>query len=199
MKNLHIVILGLLIAHIAAGCVHQHSDRNAPGTIEDIRKPPRDPYSMVPQQPGDPGERLTALSTGAFGGVDVLDSDGSQDPFFTLGVETTLRMGQHPRSHYDDNFLIFPMKGWGGSLGLELVGQNRFNIGPLHAEVMAFWAVFSASAGYAFDIDDLEHGPQLTVNGGPMFIRLRHLFGGQGTSLVIGLEVKLPQVWVESM
>ena len=67
----------------------------------------------------------------------------------------------------------------------------------MRADSYAFRPLHGAGIGYAVDPARSDHGPQVNVFVGPLFVRGRYLFGG-GAEAQVGLQLKLPIVWIWS-
>lgn len=188
----------IALSVLATGCAAMrfHRDRNAPGHI-DVATPGPDTGL---ERPRDPGENMIAVNPG------VLAAAGGRgsDPHFVseLSVEVAVNVGTSERSHFEDDFIIHPHQGIGGVIGWSLLrglgaSDADYDLGPVYVEVQLFRPLHGAGVGYAVDPARSDHGPQVNAFAGPLFVRGRYLFDG-GVELQIGLQLKLPIVWVWS-
>jgi hypothetical protein len=192
-------LVALLACVAACSPLRFHRDTNAPGVI-DVSEPPSNVEPGQTALPGDPGERMVTFNPGLFGGAGYAPShDGGERWVFPLGVELTLNRGERDRSHFRDDFFVYPVRGEGVNLGwaaIELGGDDT-EIGPLYLEYQRFETVYGAAAGLAFDPDDVDFGAQGTVWYGPYYLRVRYLIDG-GAEVIGGLQIKVPLVWISS-
>lgn len=182
----------------STACFHQHSPRNAPGTIA-VREPPRPLESREVETPLDPGENMFVLSYGAFAGGGIAtggDEDGSRAAY-GIGPELSAQIGSSDRSHADDDFWILPTRSLGLNLGATLLTGEGDRLGPLYAELQVRELPLAFAAGWAWDQDDTEHGPQGTISLGPFYVRTTHLLDG-ATQVHGGLVLKGWSAWVWS-
>jgi hypothetical protein len=189
----------VLAALLASGC-RIHRDTNAPGHI-DLDTPPRAPAQggdPPVEAPSDPGERMVTLNPGVFGGFGGrFARDGDRGTGF-VGVELTLNRGASSRSHNGDDFFVYPWSGRGASLGWTIAQfGDEASVGPIYAEVHGFKLWGGLAAGYAVDVGDRVHGPQVTAWFLTYLVRARYMVGG-GFELYIGGQLKLPFVWISS-
>ena len=175
-----------------------HRDTNAPGII-DVATPPRpNDAPDEPRLPDDPGERMFTVNPGVFSSAGALTA--KDDEFTsTLGVEVSLNWGENPRSHYKDGFFVYPLTGYGLSVGwaaLQYRAEDA-DLGPLYVELGRFRAFTGASIGYAVNPSDFDSGPQASAWAGPFYVRVRYLIDG-GTEFHGGAQIKVPFVWIWS-
>ncbi len=199
------LLAGLTAASLGCGAVHL--PHNAPGNIV-VEAPPRDLTRVAVERPADPGEYVLAWTTGVLvgGGLSTPGSSG----FFSGSAETSLHLGVNRTSHdYDSSelwplvngrFGEYPMNGWAGglNLGWTLSTTSRPANSAGYAEAqLTFSGALGMAAGWAWDPARSAHGPQLTVNLGPIYLRSTTMLQA-GTSIEAGLVLKLPAVWVWS-
>jgi hypothetical protein len=185
-----VAALGLL------GCasLRQHREDDAPGIV-DVEAAPKSNEPGKVEEPRDPGERFATFNPGVFGGGGYADGGA-----FYAGLEVSVNRGTSPRSHYKDGLFIYPLDGYGVSLGWDLLRYRDSNaeLGPLYLEYQRFRLFLGGAIGYSFDPDDSEHGPQVSVWMGPWFARSRYLFGGGGFEIFTGIQIKVPMVSISS-
>ena len=199
----------LLAALTAAslGCGAVHLPHNAPGNIV-VTAPPRDLAIVAVERPADPGEYVLAWTTGALVGGG-LSTPGPRG-VLSGSAETSLHFGVNPRSHnydtsqlwplIDHGFGEYPMTGWAGglNLGWTLGTTNRPANSAGYAEAqLTYSGALGMAAGWAWDPDRTAHGPQITLNLGPLYFRSTTMLD-VGTSIEAGLVLKVPAVWVWS-
>lgn len=207
-------MLIILLASVPAAACHQltvHRDTNAPGN-SDIERPPAYPTESASdtqvegreapaaEMPDDPGEHWTTINSGIHGGYGGrFGQPQGQRGTGILGVEVSFNRGHSPYSHNGDGFFLYPLQGYGGSLGWSLFQwQGRdLQLGPLYAEAHVFRLFIGAGLGYAVDIDDGHHGPQVSAWLGSLYVRARYMVG-DGFGLFFGGQIKIPRLWVES-
>jgi hypothetical protein len=207
-------VLAVLACGGLAGCpsMRFHRTPNAPGII-DVATPPAYQHAPagsagrsslpVPKVPRDPGERLDALTIGAYGGGGGrFGRPAGEQGTAVFGVELSLNRGDSKFSHPRDAFFVYPLDGFGASLGWDAIqsGGGEVDTGPVYVEAHRFFAFMGAGLGYAIDIGDIgdgAHGPQATIWLGFLQVRTRYLIGG-GFELVATGQVKLPFVWITS-
>lgn len=198
-------LFGLSAASLGCGAVHL--PHNAPGNIV-VAEPPKDVTHVGVERPADPGEYVLAWTTGALvgGGLSIPGPHG----VFTGSAETSLHLGVNTRSHdYDTSqlwplvsgrFGEYPMQGWAGglNLGWTLATATRPANSAGYAEAqLTYSGVVGLAAGWAWDPGRTAHGPQITLNLGPIYLRSTTMLD-VGTSIEAGLVLKLPAVWVWS-
>ncbi|HJZ86209.1 MAG TPA: hypothetical protein VKN99_13610 [Polyangia bacterium] len=193
------VVVPVLLAAMAGGCVHWHLEHNAPGLI-DVHKPPEHIAEPQPEDPEDPGERMLVLSGGGLvgGGWGAGGAAGNRS-VASAGGEISLLVGSTPFSHREDNFFVYPLTALGLNLGWTLYDSDGTGLGPLYAELQLqdLPHLTGLAAGWAVDPDDRVHGPQATGSFGPVYVRFNYLFD-RGSALTVGLVIKAPLVWVWS-
>lgn len=178
---------------LCTGCAHTHLERNAPGVV-DVQTRPRTANDRIPQ---DPGESMLTMSYGGLGGGGVVVHDGAE-AYGELGVELSLLRGIREVSHYDDDFVITPDRAFGASVGWNGLTSQGEGVGPLYAEfALRAWMFAGMGLGWAWDVDDNQHGPQATLSLGPFYARVGHQFG-QGTALSAGIVLKNQHSWIWS-
>jgi len=194
------LLLALALACAAAGCRHVHRDTNAPGII-DVRTPPRDPAGTPRVRPADPGERMLTVNPGVFWGAGPQTAE--PHGFGELGAEVTINLGENDRSHYEDDFFVYPQRGVGASLGWSAVhidlaedGSGEARLGPIYAEAQIFRLPWIVGGGLAVDPFDGDAGVQVFGAFTTLYARARYLVDG-GAELAIGIQLKLPfvRVW----
>ena len=194
------------------GCLslRHHRDTNAPG-IADIEAAPeygRDQPSEQgaeserpePERPNDPGERIVTLNPGMFGSVGGrLGQPPGQRFAGSIGFELSLNRGTSPHSHYGDDFFVYPLRGYGASLGgsLMFTSDGTPGAGPVYLEVHKFRLFTGAGLGYAVDVANGAHGPQVSAWFTTIYVRMRYLFS-DGFGLFVGGQLKIPIVWISS-
>ena len=187
-------------ALLLAACGHRHRDTNAPG-IHEIETPPPDLASHEPIEPADPGERMVTVNPGVLGGGG--GRAASPHGFGELGVELTVNRGESPGSHAEDNFFVYPAVGYGASIGWSALrlfddpGDDDAQVGPLYAEVQGFELPYAGGVGYAVDPWHGHHGPQAFIFLMSGYVRARY-YWDDGIEVTLGLQLKLPKVWVWS-
>jgi len=201
----------LLPLLVLGGCI-AHGPRNAPGRVVVEQPPPADQiHCSEPQVPEDPGERYVTVSTGlSFGGGPAFNRSDDIGALYALAVEASLHLGSRDRSHRDDAPLLliadekyWPQRSLALNLGWHLLERKGEGpaVGAGYAELQAFSMNALASgvaAGWAVDIADEAHGPQVTLfTLGFMYIRVRHLLD-RGTDLMFGVQYKIPFSYVWS-
>jgi hypothetical protein len=183
-------IQGCLLLALAPACAHQHLDRNAPGIV-DVRAPPRDPKLRAVEDPVDPGERMLVFGYGALagGGAAFGGAEDETRGFAGGGAELSSYYGESPRSHYDDDFFIYPLERFGINLGFTALSTEGDPIGPAYAEAQYGLEAVNLAAGWAWDPDDAAHGPQATLSFGFLYLRAQHL-SELGTQVGAGIVLK---------
>ena len=179
---------------VLAGC-HFHRDTNAPG-LTDVENPPAD-RTAGRVEPADPGEEMLAINPGVLAGGG--GREASPEGFGEFGVEVSVVRGSNERSHIEDGFFTYPLRGVGAALGwsaLRLTDEDP-EVGPLYAEAYVFRLPWAAGGGWAVNPADGDHGPQLFVAGMSLYIRGRYLFD-DGAEITAGFQGKIPFVWVWS-
>lgn len=190
-----------VIAALAVACAHRHRDTNAPG-IQDVEAPPPDLARHEVIEPADPGEEMLTVNPGVLGG----GGGRAAEPhgFGEVGVEVTVNRGWSPHSHAEDNFVVYPAAGYGASLGWSALrvfdhpgaGADA-EPGPLYAEVQGFEFPYAGGVGYAVDPWHGQHGPQAFLFLMSGYLRARYLWD-EGIEVSLGIQLKLPKVWVWS-
>src|SRR5690606_41771660 len=79
------------------------------------RPPPGAPAGAPRGRPADPGERMLTVNPGVFWGAGPQTAE--PHGFGELGAEVTINLGENDRSHYEDDFFVYPQRGVGASLG----------------------------------------------------------------------------------
>jgi hypothetical protein len=178
-------------------CAHSHARHNAPGNI-DVHQPPADLASRTPEVPDDPGEQMVVISAGALGGGG-LGFGGDRDArgVYGVGLEASIGYGTRPRSHSDDDFFILPVESVGANIGWTGLSNEGDGVGPVYGELYYGDLPAWLAAGWAYDIDDNKHGPQITFSMLFLYARMTHLFD-LGTQVQAGLMMKLPYAFVWS-
>jgi hypothetical protein len=204
MKRL---LLPGILAGASLGCGATHLPHNAPGNI-DVAKPPLDLAKERVERPADPGEYVLGWTTGALvgGGLSIPGPRG----VFSASAETSLHLGVNPSSHPFDTsqlwpivgtrFGEYPFRGWAGglNLGWTLGNTARPANSAGYAEAqLTYGGVLGMAAGWAWDPARIAHGPQITANLGPVYLRSTTMLD-LGTSIEVGLVLKVPAVWVWS-
>jgi hypothetical protein len=160
-----------------------HLARNAPGIVDVTTRP----ESEVDREPRDPGEQMLVVGYGAFVSGGIAQGSGAAHGSYALGPEASLVYGTSARSHNGDDFFITPESGYGVKLGLAALSSEGKAIWPAYGElVLRQSTIYGLGAGWAWDIDDRTHGPQVTFNVGPLFLRGTHQLE-TSTSIVVGL------------
>lgn len=180
----------------SAACTHTDLSRNAPGHIQ-LKNLPKEPASSAAEIPDDPGERVLLLSYGVFagGGARFEDRDVAGD--FGIGPEVALDLGQRKHSHYEDDFFVLPDRSFGLRLGLNLLEHRLEPPGAAFGELSYTEELFRLSGGWAWDVDDARHGPQVTLAAGPLYLRASHALD-LGTSVHGGLLIYGSHAWIWS-
>jgi hypothetical protein len=192
-------LLVILLALSGCHVFTHHRDTNAPGRVDIATPPPGDLPAGATRLPDDPGERMITFNPGIFGGASYAPGRDGDRVRFPIGIELTLNRGERDRSHFRDDFFVYPASGEGLNLGwaaLEL-GADELEIGPIYLEYQRFETLYGAAGGIAFDPDDVDFGAQGTVWYGPYYLQARYLLDG-GAELAGGLQLKVPVVWVWS-
>ena len=184
-----------------AGChgFVRHRPTNAPGVI-DVMAPPREPQRTgehAVEAPGDPGEQMLVVSAGGLYGGGARFADDTSGHGWLTGEISVLR-GVSDRSHYGDDFFIYPQRSWGLNLGFTFLEDDTLETGPMYVELQKSNALMSTFAGgLAFDLDDRVVGPQLSASFATLFVRGSYLWD-RGVELQIGMVWKLPTMWLWS-
>ncbi len=204
--------LSLVLAPVWGGCapLRFHRDTNAPGH-SDVENPPnyrraggqdrpRRGAHPVPSAPDDPGEEFLTFNPGIYGGGggrfgEPKNSRGTG----ILGIEFSLNRGHNDRSHFRDDFWVYPREGKGVSLGWNILqfGPDDIDMGPIYAEVQRFGIYGGGALGYAVNPATLDHGFQASAWFTGYYVRARYLFDG-GFELYGGFQIKIPMVWIWS-
>jgi hypothetical protein len=177
-----------------AGC-HFHRDTNAPG-LTDVESPPAD-RTAARIEPGDPGENMLAINPGVLVGGGGRES--SPQGFGEIGVEVSVVRGSNDSSHLEDGLFSYPLRGVGAALGwsaLRITDQEP-EMGPLYAEAYGFRMPWLGGAGWAWNPDTGDHGPQVFVAALSLYVRGRTL-ADDGGEITAGFQGKLPLVWIWS-
>ena len=206
------LLLLAVLGAISLGCGATHLPHNAPGNIV-VARPPLDLTKIAVERPDDPGEYVLAWTTGALvgGGVSAAaPSTSGSRAVFSGSAETSLHLGVSPRSHpfdtsalwpfVDSRFGEYPMNGWAGgiNLGWTLGTTSRPANSAGYAEAqLTYNGGLGVAAGWAWDPERAAHGPQITANLGPVYLRSTTMLSA-GTSIEAGLVLKIPAVWVWS-
>lgn len=193
----------LLIVVLAAfvfgqGCIkHYHLEHNAPGIIE-VEKPPARKIHQV-ERPRDPGERMVAVSFGGFAGAGLAAFGTPSGVRFAYGAgpELSVVYGENARSHAEDDFVIFPRPAYGLNLGWTMLSEVGTGLGPVYGELQYSDEVLGIAAGWAYDVNDHWHGPQLTSSLGPLYLRATYLTTN-GFDVQLGLDLKASLLWIWS-
>ncbi len=185
---------------LAGGCVHHHLPWNAPGIV-DVKTPPKytgDGGRDLVERPEDPGERMVAFTYGAFTGGGVWWDHGAHGGG-TAGIELSLHRGESPRSHYDDDFWIFPLKSRSVNLGMTIAQYDDHDtrLGAIYAEAQQMEMAYGVAGGWAFEPSTRRTGPQVTLFFADLYVRADY-FIGEGPQIMAGMIIKLPVVWVWS-
>lgn len=190
-------IAAIALALAATGCpaTRYHHGANAPGTV-DVRVPPQRPVPDRREIPGDPGEEMLAVNVGLYGGAGPCEAGNTCSEG---GVEIAFNRGGQNKSHSKDDLFVYPLSGWGGSMGWSIINgvDDEVDLGPLYAEAHIYRFFYGIGGGWSFDPFAGDHGPQATGWAGPMYLRVRHQLDG-GTQMVIGANIKWPFVWIWS-
>ena len=204
-------LLLLPLALGASGCVFFfHDPQGTPGHV-DLATPPALLATEVLERPRDPGERVRGLTVALLGGGGARWAHGVADTsaraFGTGTLQVGARFSESAQSHDEDGKLFgfltpgATKESLGFNLGWTYVqgGSDPARTGALHAEVDHDWlyGFVRAGIGYAVSPSERAHGPQLTLANGPIYVRVRHLFG-TATDLVFGLDVRALFAWVRS-
>jgi hypothetical protein len=197
------------VAAASLGCGAVHLPHNAPGNI-DVATPPLDLTRVAVERPADPGEYVLAWTTGALVGGGLSTSSAGTAGVVSGSAETSLHLGVNRTSHRYDvselwplvngRFGEYPMTGWAGglNLGWTLGTAARPASSAGYAEAQLTYAgTLGMAAGWAWDPARTAHGPQITVNLGPLYLRSTTMLAA-GTSIEAGLVLKIPAVWVWS-
>ena len=131
--------------------------------------------------------------------------------FGEFGLELSVNLGETERSHKGDDFLVYPLDGYGATLGWSLLrlervlgeeetgtpGDDVARLGPLYAEVHTHQMPFGGGGGWAWDPDIGDHGPQAFAYLSTLYVRGRYLVD-RGAELSVGMQLKWPLVWIWS-
>lgn len=191
---------------LIAGC-RFHRPNNAPGLI-DVTAAPSEPKQRK-AEPGDPGERMLAVNPGvlAGGGAKTQKPHG----FGEFGIEVSVNWGENERSHYGDDFFVYPYDGYGATIGWSAIrlerssvdpeqvnpGRNELVVGPIYGEVHMHAMPWGGGVGWAVDPSSGDTGPQVFGYLSTLYVRGRYLFD-QGAELSFGIQAKWPLVWIWS-
>ena len=188
-RSSHAAIVATLVS---TACGHHHLERNAPG-VHKIRQPPERLESREVEEPDDPGEQMIALAYGgmasgsvAFGGS---SPHGDDRLNYGVGPEVSVYYGTSPSSHEDDQFFVYMERGYGINLGWTALSREGEGLGPLYGELQYSSLPAALAAGWAYDVNDEDHGPQVTFSAGPFYARVVHMLE-LGTQLHLGLVLK---------
>jgi hypothetical protein len=150
------------------------------------------------EAPGDAGQRVISLSTGALAALGI-GEPGVVDDF---AVEATLNTGEVETS---EDIAPIPERGYGVTLGWSALrhvrhgGETDLETGPIYLEAQRFFETDAVGyvgigAGWAMRPDTFDQGPQINVwILGPFFLRVRYLFDG-GVEVHPGIQLKWPRV-----
>ena len=195
----HVALLGsVLLLAAGSGCIkHYHLEQNAPG-FSDVKEPPTRKTKRV-EKPRDPGEHMFVINAGAFagGGLAAFGTPSGLRGAYGIGPEVSFAYGAMKRSHSEDDFVIFPRPAYGLNLGWTMLAYSGTGLGPFYAELQYSDEVFGIAAGYAYDRNDAQHGPQITSSLGPLYMRGTYL-STNGFDLQVGLVIKGGLLWVWS-
>jgi hypothetical protein len=182
------------LAVLTTGCTHSHLARNAPGIVDVGTRPETD----ADRKPRDPGEQMFVVGYGAFVSGGLAQGSGPAHGSYAIGPEASLLYGTSARSHNDDDLFITAEEGYGVKLGLAALSSEGRAVGPAYGELaLRRSTIYGLDAGWAWDIDDHTHGPQLTLSVGPLFLRGTHQLD-TSTSIVVGLLIGGQHAWVFS-
>lgn len=186
-----VVALALLAA---CAPLRQHRERNAPGII-DVEAAPANGEPDQLEAPRDPGENFSTFNPGVYAGGGYADGGA-----FLAGLEVSVNRGSSPRSHHKDGLFVYPLDGYGVSLGWDLLRyrDSDWQLGPIYLEYQRFRLFLGGALGYHIDPDDLHHGPQVSVWAGPWFARAAYSFGADRYQLFTGIQIKVPVVTTSS-
>jgi hypothetical protein len=179
-------VLTVLLSTLAYACVHADSVHNAPGNV-DVRTRPTEARD---REPGDPGENMLTVAAGGFGGGGArFPTGGDSKGFSAFGAEISA-FGSTSRTRHVTDFFVTPETAFGMNLGATLLGSNPRGGRPLYAELAGrFNYALGVGVGWNADVGDGTHGPQVTLNAGPLYVRVAHQFGN-ATFLSVGLVLK---------
>lgn len=208
----------LSVLSFLGGCRHWHRPHDAPGLV-DVRTPPREIAFELVETPGDPGERMVSINPGVsmLSGYRTNRGAGVLD----LGAEVSLLRGENERSHNDGDQRLFlppgfqlPERGYGVTLGwsafrlfevesddpeTEDVDESRSiaTTGPVHLRGYTFKNWFGAGAGWTFDPQTGDHGPELVGYAGVVTARTRYTRDDH-FEILLGYQMKFPLTFVQS-
>ncbi len=184
------------VCMLIMGCGDVHSLRNLPGTVADLRTRPPEPTSATSspvqheaRHPQPVGEDHFTFAGGPLVGGGTLIERGGSGGVFSAGGEFSMLYSYTPTRHDEGIAGPTPEHAFGGHMGFTYTTSTRGST-ALYTELAArvFYTV-GIGAGWQVDPIDKLHGPQLTVNLGPLYVRVGHQFGN-GTSIVVGGVLK---------
>lgn len=192
------LILLASFAALLSGCAHEHLAHNAPGHVE-VMRPPEKPLSHKVVEPRDPGEQMLVLAIGPMASLGwsrpLAASSGSLAGNFS--IEGSVHYGRDDRSHYEDNWPIYPPGSIGLNLGASAIATGEGTRGLLYSEAQYATALMGAAGGWAMDPGNSKHGPQGTIFLGPFYSRATFLMHDRA-EVSFGFFFKLSDVLVWS-
>ena len=192
-RTLHRALAVGLGASVAA-CTHTDLARNAPGIVDVTTRP----VTEADRLPGDPGEQIVTLSYGARAGGGVASVGGSAHASYGVGPEISLGYGTRDTSHREDDWFVLPKRGVALDIGLTALTSEGRGLGPAYAQAGYRWeGIGGVAAGWAWDVNDRTHGPQLTFDFTIFYARMTHQLD-TSTSVSLGLVIKGQHGWVWS-
>lgn len=181
---------------LIAGCGDVHSQRNLPGTVVDLRTRPERPWPRQgppgmddPRYPKSPGEDHFTFAGGPLIGGGTISEPGGSRGLFSAGGELSVFYSYTKERHDPGLAGPSPENAFGGHVGFNYMNSTRGQT-ALYTELAA--RVFHGvgfGAGWQVDPIDKLHGPQLTLNLGPLYVRVGHQLGN-GTFVVVGGVLK---------
>lgn len=192
-RALHGALACVLGASVAA-CTHTDLARNAPGVVDVTTRP----TTEGERAPGDPGEQIVTFAYGGFAGAGVGSGAGSTHGTYALGPEISVGYGTRDTSHREDDWFVLPERGAVLDVGLTALAYEGNGIGPAYAQAGVRWGELGkVAAGWAWDVDDRTHGPQLTLTFVALYARMTHQLD-TSTAVTFGLAIKGEHGWVWS-
>lgn len=190
------VVCAIALALVAplTACTHTDLGRNAPGIVDVTTRPSTD----ADRRPADPGEQMVTISYGALVGGGLASRGSTAHGTYGLGPEISLGYGTRQTSHREDDWFVLPDRGVALDIGLTALSYEGTGLGPLYAQGgFRTGGVGGIAAGWAWDVNDRTHGPQVTVDLTIFYLRMTHQLE-TSTSVTFGLMIKGQHGWVWS-
>lgn len=205
LRMLNLACATTLVAALAliSGCGVHWLDKNAPGHV-DVTEKPADKLPVGEHvMPEDPGQRLISVYTGPFFTVGAGNLGRDSAMLFQSGLETTIQYSERERSTYGSLGLILSDEvSWGANIGWTAIdwggAAGEADFGALYLEGQVRAPIPVIAAGYSVEPETGRHGPQMTLSVfGMNWLRVNTYWDGT-FSVLYGLTIKIPTVWVWS-